>query len=169
MIHIKPQELSQKYRVVDAQTVDLEELFALYCSNRFYFTYFSLPVTREQLIKDMNILPDGCEKAQKHFLAYYDKERLIAILDLIEGYPDEKTCYIGMLMVAKELHRQGIGTAVITELCDALSKLGYEAVRLAYGKHYDQAASFWTKNGFVPEKEAWLEEYGELIVAQKML
>ena len=169
MTKIDPASLSARWRVVRADPVRFEELFELYRSSREYFDYFSLDATKERLYRDMTMLPDGCSSEQKHFLAYYDNGVLTAILDLIEGFPSARICYIGLFMVSAGLAGCGVGTAVITELCAALSRLGFEAVRLAYGKQYAQAAHFWTKNGFVPLREAVDDEYGRLIVAQKDL
>lgn len=166
---ILPQKLSKGYRVIKADQADFDALVALYRSNRSYFDYFSLTPTKERLVEDMTMLPDGCTKEQKYFLAYYDEDRPTAILDLIEGYPDSGTCYIGLFMVDAALHGCGVGTRIITELCVALGELGYKALRLAYGKRYESAARFWSKNGFVPLREAMHEEYGELIVAERQL
>lgn len=164
---IIPESLSEKYRVVNADTVGSERLYALYQSNQGYFDAFGLTPSMEGLVRDMTMRPNGCAQEQKHFLAYFDGERLTAILDLISGYPDGDTCYIGLFMVDAAQHGRGIGTEIITELCAALYKSGYHAVRLAYGKHYMSAKNFWTKNGFLPIREAVHEEYGEVIVAQR--
>lgn len=166
---IKPKSLSESFRAVDAKEVDFDDLYALYSSNKGYSDYFSLALSKERLVEDMTMLPGGCSKEQKHFLAYYDGERLIAIIDIISGYPDEKTCYIGLFMVSGDMNGQGIGTRIISELCKALEKEGFEALRLAYGKRYQSAKGFWTKNMFKPIKEAVHDEYGELIVAERKL
>ena len=169
MKHIAIDGPSEKYTVAEASNENFEELFELYRSNREYFEYFSLEPAKERLYRDMTMLPDGCSAAQKHFLTFRRGGRPIALLDLIESYPDDDTCYIGLFMVRAELSGRGIGTDIIGELCDSLKKAGFKALRLAYGKRYEKAAGFWTKNGFVPVREAELEEYGELIVAEKSL
>lgn len=161
--------LSRRYRVKDAAEVDFGELYRLYCSEEHYFRYFQLPMNEDQLRRDMTLLPDGCTAEQKYFLAYEDGGGIVALLDLLDGYPTDRICYIGLFMVDADRSGKGVGTAIITELCDALSAMGYEALRLAYGKAYSQAVHFWTKNGFIPLREAVLEEYGELIVAERAL
>ena len=168
MPRIITEKLSESYHVYDASLTDPEKLYSLYRSNQFYFDYFSIEPTVERLQRDMTMLPEGCDRCQKHFLAYCD-DLPEAILDIIEGYPTENTCYIGLFMVKHELTGKGVGTKIITELCSALAGFGFKAVRLAYGKHYERAVHFWTKNGFVPVKEALLDEYGELIIAERKL
>ena len=91
---ITPEMLSDVYHVADAGDCDFDALYALYRSNTCYFEYFSFEPARDELEKDMTMLPDGCTREQKHFVAYCDGDRPIAILDLIEGYPDEYTCLI---------------------------------------------------------------------------
>lgn len=162
-----PDILSESYRVLPAVQVDFDALFALYRSNASYFSYFSMEPTEERLRRDMTMLPDGCAPGQKHFLVYLDGDVPIALIDLIAGYPDATACYIGLFMVHADRTRRGVGTRIIHELCSTLASLGYENVRLAYGKHYEWAKSFWTKNGFSPLREGFLDEYGELIVAQR--
>ena len=166
MTRIDPRGLSSRYRVTRAEPADADGIYPLYISNREYFGYFSIEPSKERLLDDMTMLPDGCTAEQKHFLVYGDGEP-VAILDLIEGYPDADTCYIGLFMVRADLAGRGIGTGIITELREALGELGFKTVRLAYGKNYSRAVHFWTKNGFKPVKEAYLEDYGELIVAQR--
>ena len=168
-IKITPDQLSDSYRVIRAEACDFEALYALYRSNASYFQYFGIDPAREELRRDMTMLPEGCEREQKHFFMYRDGGEPLALLDLIEGYPDEHTCYIGLFMVHAKRSDQGAGTRIITELCAALKALGFDELRLAYGKRYLHAAHFWTKNGFVPLREAKLEKYGELIVARRDL
>ena len=168
MTRIVPEMLSARFRVCDAAHADADEIYALYRSDREYFEYFSLDPTRERLTEDMTMLPEGCAAEQKHFLVYYD-DGMVALLDLIEGYPDERTCYIGLFMVDSARSRRGIGSGIISELCEALSDAGFDAIRLAYGKRYAPGVRFWSKNGFVPLKEAELPDYGELIVAERKL
>jgi len=168
MKRIVPEELSARYRVIPADRCDRRDIYRLYKSNEYYFEYFSIEPTEERLYRDMTMRPDGCSAEQKHFLAYCDGDP-IAILDLIEGYPDDSICYIGLFMVRVDLTGQGIGSSMIFDLCKALGRMGFESIRLAYGKNYDKAARFWTKNGFIPIREALHEEYGELIVADRNL
>ena len=169
MLQYDLSKLSERYRVIRAELSDVNMLYQLYLSQRQYFEYFSLEPSKERLIEDMTMKPDGCREDQKLFLAYYQEDQPVALLDLIEGYPSEKECYIGLFMVDAALAGHGIGTGIVTELCDALGRTGYQAVRLAYGKHYAHGKHFWTKNGFSPVKEAVHPVYGELIVASRSL
>lgn len=168
MNRINVDKLSTCFKAEEATLADVDRLFPLYSSNRHYFDFFSLDCTKEQLREDMTVLPKGCSKEQKYFLTF-SRDEMIALLDLITGYPDDSVCYIGLFMVHEKYSGQGIGTRIITELCRFLKASGFSAIRLAYGKDYEPAAHFWMKNGFSPLREATLDKYGELIVAQHML
>ena len=53
----------------------------------------------ESLANDLVECPPGQELSDKYFLGFWDKERLVAILDLIDGYPTAEIAYIGLFMV----------------------------------------------------------------------
>ena len=95
--------------------------------------------------------------------------RLIAVLDMIPGYPRPETVFWGFLMLRAELQGQGRGTALVSELCAALAELGYQAVRLGWVKTNLRAARFWKKNGFVETGIAYDAGDYTVVVAEKQL
>lgn len=170
MKRINITELSSVYRVRFLSENDIEEILRLSLSNPQYYRYHSVDLSREQIAEDMTILPEGKTDRDKYYVGYYDEhKKLIAVLDLIDGYPAADAAYIGLFMVDAAASGKGVGTAVIGELCDRLSRIGFGSVRLAYGKQNPQSSHFWQKNGFVPVKEADHEKYGHLIVAERSL
>ena len=50
--------------------------------------------------------------------------------------------------VAAPFQGQGIGTAIVSDLCTALKGQGFEEVRLCRIKGNPQPEAFWHKNGF---------------------
>ena len=70
-------------------------------------------MTKEGVREDMEALPPGKTYEDKYFLGYYDGKRLIAIMDLIDGYPDDSTLYIGLSMTNMTIQGKGIGTSII--------------------------------------------------------
>lgn len=60
----------------------------------------------ESLANDLVECPPGKELSDKYFLGFWDKERLAAILDLIDGYPTAEIAYIGLFMVDSRLAGQ---------------------------------------------------------------
>lgn len=131
---------------------DLPQLLELARSNPVYYEHMHLQPTLENLREDLTALPQNREKTldDKYFLGYYQKERLLAVLDLIAGYPTEDTAFIGWFMVEKAAQGSGLGTALIEELLDALGAAGFRHVRLGRVKGNPESEGFWRKNRFLP-------------------
>ncbi|MFA9465002.1 MAG: GNAT family N-acetyltransferase [Velocimicrobium sp.] len=96
----------------------------------------------------MEVLPPEKSKSDKYYLGYFENDVLIAVLDLITGYPNKSTAYIGLFMVDIKVQGKGIGTKIIEELCDYLKNTGYKRVELAWVKGNPQSEKFWIKNNF---------------------
>lgn len=168
-------KLSARYRVRRLTEADADALAALCSSNPQYYEACGVPVTRKGILKDLTLCPPGKTLRDKYFLGFYDGfddgsggEHLTAILDLITGYPDARTAYIGLFMVDGARAGQGLGTALLGELFPALKAAGFDTVRLCYLKENPQAGAFWVKNGFAAQKEV-PHEYGTMIAAQREL
>lgn len=89
-------------------------------------------------------------------------------MDLIDGYPDADTAFIGFFMVNKDLQGQGTGTAIVCDVLAALRALGYTVVRLGIDKENPQSNHFWRKNGFAVLREA-AQERGIVLLAERRL
>ena len=74
---------------------------------------------------------------------------MIAVLDLIDKYPNDKTIFIGFLMLDINFQNKGIGSKIINELIDTVKEFGYQDIRLGYVEGNNQSYSFWKKNGFI--------------------
>ncbi|HFI0121163.1 TPA: GNAT family N-acetyltransferase [Streptococcus suis] len=144
--------LSTSFQVRKLTEADLEQVLALYQTNPLYFEHFPPLPSLESLANDLVDCPPGKEQSDKYFLGFWDKERLVAILDLIDGYPTEDTCYIGLFMVDSRLAGQGLGSKIIAELITQLAT-SFKKVRLGYVESNPQSAHFWAKVGFCPTGE----------------
>ena len=98
-------ELLGKYAVRPLTAEDAEEILALCAENGQFYRYHPPMATRESILADMTALPPGTGAENKHYLGFFDGEALIAVLDLIEHYPQQNTAYIGFL-VEGLLHRR---------------------------------------------------------------
>ncbi len=106
----------------------------------------------ESLANDLVECPPGKELSDKYFLGFWDKERLVAILDLIDGYPTAEIAYIGLFMVDSRLAGQGLGSKIIAELLSQLAT-HFKKMRLGYVESNPQSSHFWSKVGFCPTGE----------------
>ena len=127
-----------------------EAAAALCRGNPLYYEHYgSPPPEPEALREDLEALPPGKGYEDKYYLGLFDGEgRLRALLDLIDGYPDTETAWIGFFMLDPELQGRGFGTSLITELLRALTGYGFRRAALGVVEGNPQAEAFWAKNGF---------------------
>ena len=108
-------------------------------------------VTAETIQDDMKALPQRKtnEPQDKYYLGYFDKTgQLIAVMDFIDHYPTARSGFIGFFMVELSMQGAGVGSTIITELCEYLYGLSYEYIRLGYVDGNKQSEAFWKKNQF---------------------
>ena len=86
---------------------------------------------------------------KKYYIGYFESGEMIAVMDLIDGYPKYDIAFIGFFMTHAKWQKRGMGSAIISELSDYLKQNNYSAVRLAWVKGNPQAEHFWLKMGFV--------------------
>ena len=157
------------YRVRKLTEADVSDILDLYSGNAEYFKHCPPSPSRETVKEDMVALPPKKETADKYFIGIFDGNRLVAVMDLIDKYPDERTVFIGLLMVSKSCQRKGIGTYIVKSLSQTLGAKGYSHIRLGYVKNNLSARSFWLKQGFQPTGTESVRERYTVVEAEKIL
>ena len=168
MKNIQIEKLSNAYTIRLLTDADVPMLYAWMLRNDQYFRYCGGSTTPERVRQDLTLCPPGTTPAQKHYVGFFDADTLVAVMDLIDGYPDADTAFIGFFMMNKDLQGQGAGTAIVREVLAALRALGYTAVRLGIDKENPQSNHFWRKNGFAVLREA-AQERGIVLLAERRL
>lgn len=168
MKNIQIEKLSGAYTIRRLTDADVPMLYAWMLRNDQYFRYCGGSTTPERVRQDLTLCPPGTTPAQKHYVGFFDADTLVAVMDLIDGYPDADTAFIGFFMMNKDLQGQGTGTAIVREVLAALRALGYTAVRLGIDKENPQSNHFWRKNGFAVLREA-AQERGIVLLAERRL
>lgn len=168
MKNIQIEKLSDSYTIRRLTDVDVPMLYAWMLRNDQYFRYCGGSTTPERVRQDLPLCPPGTTPAQKHYVGFFDAGTLVAVMDLIDGYPDADTAFIGFFMMNRELQGQGTGTAIVRDVLAALRALGYTAVRLGIDKENPQSNHFWRKNGFTVLREA-AQERGIVLLAERCL
>ncbi len=147
------EKLSKNYTVRKLAEKDVDKIFLFYSKNELYFKHRPPLPTKESVREDMTALPPNKSIVDKFYIGYFDGENLVAVMDLIKDYPEEKTAYIGLFMIDVTIQNAGVGTKIISENIDFLRGLGFGKIELGYVKTNPQAKRFWHKNGFVEFKE----------------
>ena len=75
-------------------------------------------------------------------------------MDLILGYPEKNTAFIGLFMTDVRYQHRGMGSQIVSGLAAYLSACGCEKIRLGVDKGNPQSHAFWTKNRFQTIGEA---------------
>ncbi|MDO4940521.1 MAG: GNAT family N-acetyltransferase [Erysipelotrichaceae bacterium] len=140
--------LSNKYNVRKLDREDIPSILSLCKENKIYYDYCPPMVNEESIVEDMIALPTNKTIDDKYYVGFFDKHKLIAILDLIVKYPNDETCFIGFFMMDINKQNNGIGSDIIKDICNYLKSLNYKKIRLAWIEGNKQAEHFWYKNGF---------------------
>lgn len=98
-------------------------------------------------------LPPGRAASDKIALGLWLDGALVGCADMIIGYPRPEVAFIGLLLVAEDLHGCGLGTVAFGELARRAQERGCERLRLGVAKGHAHAEHFWTRRGFFPTGE----------------
>ncbi|MBR0352859.1 MAG: GNAT family N-acetyltransferase [Oscillospiraceae bacterium] len=141
--------LSSDYNVSRITEADISSVFRLARSNRRYYRLLGQRPTMQSLTDIISEVPEGSAPESKHFVGFYgDDGSLVAVLDLITGYPEKDDAFIGWFMVNAELQGQGIGSQLFADIRAAMKGQGYDYLSLGVIKENTEAVSFWEKQGF---------------------
>ena len=142
-------EFSSIYNVRKMTESDLSQICRLMEENEQYYQYCGKSYSMEDVKNDLYITPPRKTLEDKYYVGYFDEEGiLVAVMDFIDKYPDERTAFIGFFMVNADFQGRGIGSFLISELFQYLKSLEYERIRLGYVEGNEQSRNFWLKNGF---------------------
>lgn len=143
---MKIHNLSKQYTVKKLNEDDIDMIVHLCKNNKIFYEYHPPYATRESIMKDMKALPPNKGYEDKYYVGYFMESQLIAVMDLILDYPEEKSALIGFFMVDVTFQGQNIGTHIIEDCVSCLSDIGYQKIQLAIDEGNPQSEAFWTKN-----------------------
>ncbi len=161
------ENVSQRYGVRKLCERDAEEVFSLYKTNPQYFDAMHDIATLESVKADLVALPLKKTAEDKFYLGFYEGDSLVAIMDLILAFPNERTAFIGLFMVDGAWQGKGIGSLIVTQALGYLKSLGFSACRLGYVKTNPQSRAFWEKNGFLPTGTQSQQEHYTIVIMEK--
>lgn len=145
---------SERLRIREAEAEDLSALLAVYLSNPEFVAmnegargeqgYYDLEMfQRDWQVQRM--MPGG------HVLGIYLKETGAAVgqASYLEENPDDGMPWLGLLMIARERQRRGLGTEALRRLAVFFrAAYGWPALRLGVLKQNTPALAFWERRGF---------------------
>ncbi|MBO5486250.1 MAG: GNAT family N-acetyltransferase [Eubacterium sp.] len=161
-------KLSSKYQVRRLTKEDIPIIYELCLKNQPFYEYCGKQPTMERIESDLRIAPPGIDISDKYYIGFFEEDTLMAVMDLIDGYPDEKSAFIGFFMMNMDFQGKGIGSLIVSEVFDYLKNKGFTVVGLGIDKDNPQSNHFWKKNGFSIVKE-YPQEEGVILLAEKNL
>ena len=170
MKRLDPAIFSDEYAVRELITADISAVLLLMQGITLYFQHCGgVPVPSEQsVLRDMSIVPGNKTLEDKYYVGFFRDETLVAIMDLIDGYPEKDIAFVGFFMMNISLQGTGEGTKIISRLCQTLKAMGIERIRLGIDKGNPQSTHFWKKNGFRVIREV-PQEGGTILLAERSL
>ncbi len=133
-------------RPVTGASVDA--VLALLQSDPAYFDLERRQPTSQSLRDDIALLPPRCVPEQKRYLALWKDGAPQAVLDLVEGYPRERTLYVGFFFLSPALRRQGTGREIMDAVLQSAGDAGMDSARLACLLNNAAGHAFWRSLGF---------------------
>jgi len=168
-MRIQMEEISLKYVTKRLKEPDIPAIYQLCKGNPTFYFHLKTELTEEYILEDMTMLPPRKEMEDKYFFGFYQNGELTAVMDLIDGYPDADTAFIGLFIMDMKYQGRGIGSDIIEETMRYLKKAGFRHVRLAYVKGNRQSENFWKKNAFLPTGVEAKNDRYTMVVMQREL
>ena len=168
MKELEIKELSKKYDVRRLTYDDVEMIYAFCQANTQYYECCEKEPTVELIESDLQITPPGISLQQKYYIGFFDNATLVAVMDLIIGYPDDDSAFIGFFMMNKKLQGLGLGSQIVNGVLAWLKEKEIGRCQLGIDKDNPQSNYFWRKNGFEIIREVE-QEQGTILVAEKKM
>ena len=145
---MKIESISKEYKIKRIKEADIPEVYALCKNNPLFYQYCPPFVTIESIKEDLMALPKGKTLEDKYYIGFYKNKLLVAVMDLITGYPNAETAFLGFFMLDQLMQGKGVGSILISDTCRYLKEIGFSSVKLGYVKGNPQSEAFWIKNHF---------------------
>ncbi len=140
----------QDYFIKALLEEDSEALQGLYdkCHD-FNLLVEGIPFGEDTAQMTFQDLPPGKSLEDKFLWGIFNRaQELVGLLDVVRGYPDAATWWIGLLLLAPEVRTRHIGGKVVRGFVDFVKKNGGCAVMLGVVEENKNAYCFWESMGF---------------------
>lgn len=160
----------KKYFTYDLKNLNEEDLSAIYdlCKkNKKYYEYIRINPTFDNVKEILNEVPPRSSLDKKNCIGFFIENKLIAILDLIEDYPNTDSCFIGLLIIDVDYQSKGIGKDIVNSLFEAIKENSYKRIELGAIEDNVDAIRFWNKMGFIATGTVYNHEKYNVVMMEK--
>lgn len=153
-----------KLRLLQGESAEMAELQRVFEASPQYFERVTgVPPGPAEAQSTYSVLPEDKSYDDKFVFGIYVDERMIGCADVIRGYPDPATGFIGLLLVAEPFQRRGFGTIAYQQVEQEIARWNCSRARLALVEVNDRVRTFWLKLGFRPTGEKKPYRYGSVV------
>ena len=150
--HIKSHLAAYKVKPITPQL--FPQVYTVYASNQDFFTLTQgKHTTLEKSTHDITALPPGCTQAQKIYIGLWQAEKPVAVVDIIQGFPDAYCFWIGLLLIHGQYQGQKIGSQIVDAILCAARMAGYKTAQLGVVDGNIKGIAFWAKHGFLVARQ----------------
>jgi GNAT superfamily N-acetyltransferase len=124
---------------------DAEIVQALFALDPHYWEHVEgAPLRENEAAIALEERPPSVPIENKHAFLVDD----VALLDMLEGYPDEHTWFLGLIFLAPSVRGRGLGTRLMHAVRDHARSHGARALRLAVATQHPDARRLYERLGF---------------------
>lgn len=92
------EQFFRRYIVRGLSDENVDAIYLLCNKDTLYYEYCPPFITHQGILNDVKELPPGKTIEEKYNIGFYHQEKLIAVMDLIDGFPEDDIAYIGFFM-----------------------------------------------------------------------
>jgi GrpB-like predicted nucleotidyltransferase (UPF0157 family)/GNAT superfamily N-acetyltransferase len=134
------------------------------CSDFFLFQN-GLPPGDDDAREVFENVPPQCDRAQKLPIGVFHSERLVGLIDVLQGYRTSSDWYIGFLLLAPSFRGQGFGTELHNEFVSYARRERTQRLLIAVLEANESARRFWLRLGYRKVKDYQPKQFGNCMHA----
>lgn len=149
MIIEELKSIFSEYQIKKIDENNIDDVFELIKNNKYYLSKVqNHELTLEECIEEISALPPNKEIDSKTYIAIYNDTKCIAVIDFVEGYPNDEVAFIGLFILDISVQEKGLGTNFFERIKKVAHKKGFTELRLGCMSGNEKGFRFWTKMGF---------------------
>ena len=141
---------------------DAEVLQQLYeqCTKFALFTDGQSPLPTAAR-EEFDAVPEGKTTQDKYIFGLFDPDDiLVGMIESIRYYPDDETWWLGLMMLAPEQRRKGLGSEFYRAFERWVLSQGVPRIFLSVIEANDSGLQFWKKMGFEVIRKTLPRQFG---------
>lgn len=162
-------------RILTGETEEMADLQQVFVDCADYTEKVTgLPPGPADAQSQFSQLPPDKDYDDKLVYGIYEQDRMVGCIDLIRGYPDDTTAYLGLLLLTPPSRGRGIGAQAYALVESIVFGWGTcQKILLAVVRTVEEVIPFWRRMGFHETGEVRPYQYesleSEAILMEKSL